>query len=228
ASRANIIEAAAGIGRQPELVVQATAAAAHWRDIPEAMREPTLQIAIDGNPELVAKTIAELRAEPKRDLRADMIQALASQRDPKGYPAALDVLLDPKLDLRETIDILTDTQTEATRALAEAFFRAHFAELMKRMPQEEVAGTLFGVINLFTEACDPARRDDIVHEITTRFGDRPGAPHVLAEMTEALDHCIANRRALEPELRGWLGGLKIPRPPADKPKAAPRKKPRGR
>jgi len=218
ASRANVVEAAAWLGRDPELVKQATAAAAHWRDIPEAMREPTLQIAIDGNPELVAKTIAELRVEPKRDLRADMIEALASQRDPKGYPAALEVLLDPKLDLRETIAILTETQSEATRALAEAFFRAHSAELMKRMPQDEVAGTLFGVVTLFTKACDPTRRDDIVHEITTRFGERPGAPHVIAEMTEALDHCIANRRALEPELRGWLGGLKIPRPTTDKPK----------
>ena len=48
-------------------------------------------------------------------------------------------------------------------------------------------------------------------------------------MTEALDHCIANRRALEPELRGWLGGLKIPRPPADKPgKHAEPKKSKGR
>jgi alanyl aminopeptidase len=227
ASRANVVMAAAGLGRDPELVKQATAAAAHWRDIPEAMREPTLQIAIDGNPELVARTILELRAEPKRDLRSDMISALAGQRDPKGYGAALEVLLDPKLDLRETIPILTDTETEATRSLAEAFFRAHFAELMKRMPQDEVAGTLFGVVNLFMSACDPVRRDELVKEVTTRFGERPGAPHVIAEMTEALDHCIANRRALEPELRGWLGGLKIPRPP-EPAKDAAKKKSKGR
>jgi len=228
ASRANVVVAAAQLGRDSELVKQATAAAAHWRDIPEAMRETTLQIALDGNPELVAKTIAELKAEPKRDLRYDMIEALASQRDPKGYPAALEVLLDPKLDLRETIPILTETQNEATRALAEAFFRAHSAELLKRMPQDEVAGTLNGVVELFTEACDPARRDEIVREITTRFGERAGAPQVIAEKTEALDHCIANRRALEPELRGWLGGVKIPRPPADTPKAQPRKRAKGR
>lgn len=228
ASRANVVIAAAQLGRDRELVEQATAAAAHWRDIPEAMREPTLQIAIDGNSELVAKTIAELRGEPKRDLRADMIEALANQRDPKAYAATLEVLLDPKLDLRETIPILTRTKSEATRALAEAFFRAHTAELEKRMPQDEVAGTLYGVVGLFTDACDPARRDEIVKEITTRFGERAGAPQVIAEKTEALDHCIANRRALEPELRGWLGGIKIPRPPVEKAKAAPRKKPRGR
>jgi hypothetical protein len=50
---------------------------------------------------------------------------------------------------------------------------------------------------------------------------------VIAEMTEALDHCIANRRALEPELRGWLGGLKIPRP-TDPAKDAAKKKSKGR
>jgi alanyl aminopeptidase len=215
-ARVNLVAAAAGHGRDPELVKQAIAAAAHWRDLPEAMREATLQIAVDGNPELAAQLVAELRTEKRRDLRSDLIWALASQYDPKSFPAALEVLLDPAVDLRETIRILTRTRSEANRALAEAFFRTHSAALLARMPQDEVAGTLGGVVRLFTNACDPARRDDIVKEITTRFGDRPGAPHVIAESTEQLDQCIASRRLLEPEIRGWLGGVKIPRPPADK------------
>ncbi|MEO6776086.1 MAG: M1 family metallopeptidase [Kofleriaceae bacterium] len=223
-ARISLVLAAGWHGRDPELVKQAIAAAAHWRDLPEAMREPALQIAVDGNPELVARLVAELRTEKRRDLRAVLITALASQRDPKAFPAALEVLLDRALDLRETIRIVTRTRSEATRALAEAFFRAHSAELIERLPQDEVAGTLSGVIRLFTAACDPARRDAIVQEITTRFGAHPGAPHVIAEATEQLDQCIATRRVLEPELRGWLGGLKLPRPPADKPKAQPRKK----
>jgi len=230
-ARVFVVMAAASHGRDLELVKQATAAVAHWRDLPEAMREPTLQIAVDGNAELATQLAGELRTEKRRDLRMDLIGALASQRDPKGFPAALDVLLDPKVDLRETIRILVRTRSEANRALAEAFLRAHDAELLARMPQDEVAGTLSGVIRLFTSACDPARRDDIVKEITTRFGDRPGAPHVIAEATEELDQCIASRRVLEPELRGWLGGVKIPRPPAEtkaEPKVKTKTKAKGR
>ncbi len=217
ASRTGLVLAAGWAGRDPDLVEQARDLASHWRDLPEASREPVLQIALDGDPALVARSIAELRAEKRHDDRYVLIRALAAQRDPKGYAQALEVTLDPALDLREAIAIMIHPPTEATRAIAEAFYRAHAGELDKRLPHDEVAGTLGGIIELFTSACDPKRHDELVREITSRFGDRPGAPHVIAEATERLDQCIARRRALEPEIRGWLGGLKIPRPSTDKP-----------
>ena len=218
-ARSELMGTAAVIGRDPELVKQAQALAAHWRDLPDASRGTVLRIAIDGDPDRVGHAIEELRAVPKRDDRNVLITTLAALRDPKSYAAALEVTLDPALDLRETERILSRSTTEATRSLAEAFFRAHAEELEKRLPKDEVAGTLRGIIHLFTNACDAKRRDELAAEVTKRFGSRPGGAHVVAEAIEQMDQCIATRAALEPEVRGWLGGVKIqkPTPKTEKP-----------
>ena len=50
----------------------------------------------------------------------------------------------------------------------------------------------------------------------TTFTDEPGGAREVRNNIEWLDQCIASRGALEPELRGWLGGVKIPRPPHGK------------
>src|SRR5664279_1831820 len=211
-SRTALMGTAAVIGRDPELVKQAQALAAHWRDLPDSSRTTVLRLAIDGDLDRVGHVIEELRAAQKRDDRNALITALALLRDPKSYAAGLEVTLDPALDLRETDRILVRSSTEATRAIAEAFFRAHGDELEKRLPNDEVSGTMYGIVHLFTNACDSKRRDDLAAEVTKRFGSRPGGAHVVAEAIEQMDQCIATRAALEPEVRGWLGGVKIQKP----------------
>jgi len=69
-----------------------------------------------------------------------------------------------------------------------------------------------GLVLQFTDACDPKRRDELATEVTTRFASQPGGARVVAQAIEEMDQCIATRAALDPEIRGWLGGVKIPRP----------------
>ena len=230
--RGRLIDAAARTGRDPELVKQAVELAVRWRDVPEGMRGSVLAIAVDANQDAFDRALAEVRTENNQALRSMLIQALGGVRDAKRYTAALQLTLDPAIDLRESGGILFGSTSEATRAIAEAFYRAHAAEIDRRMPKDEVAGGLFELMGVFTSACDPARRDAIVKEIETRFNGQPGAPRVIAQMTERLDQCITTKLALAPEVRGWLGGVKIPRPAehvkpaekrASKPKASPRK-----
>jgi len=45
-----------------------------------------------------------------------------------------------------------------------------------------------------------------------RFGAMPGSANALAQDLGEMDQCIARRQVLEPALRGWLAGLKLPRP----------------
>ena len=215
--RGQLIDAAAGIGRDPELVKQAVELAVHWRDVPEGMRASVLAIAVETNQDAFARALAAVRTEKNQALRSLLLQALGGVRDAKRYTAALQLTLDPALDLRESGRILFGSTSEATRALAEAFYREHATEIDKRMPKDEVTGGLVQLMGLFTGACAPARRDAIVAEIQKRFDGQPGAPRVIAQMTERLDQCIANKLALAPEVRGWLGGVKLPRP-ADKAK----------
>jgi cytosol alanyl aminopeptidase len=211
-SRTELMGTAAVIGRDPELVKQAQGLAVHWRDLPESSRTTVLRIAIDGDLDRVGHVIEDLRSAQKRDDRNVLITTLALLRDPKSYAAGLEVTLDPALDLRETDRILVRSSTEATRAIAEAFFRTHGDELEKRLPNDEVSGTMYGLVHVFTNACDPKRRDELAADVTKRFGSRPGGAHVVAEAIEQMDQCIATRAALEPEVRGWLGGVKIQKP----------------
>ena len=224
-SRSVLMGTAGALGRDPELVKQAQALAAHWRDLPESSRTTVLRIAIDGDPDRVGHVIEELRTAQKREDRDILISTLALLRDPKSYAAAIDVTLDPALDLRETNTILVGATTEATRAIAEAFLRTHGDELEKRLPHDEVSGAMHGIVHVFTNACDPKRRDELAAEVTKRFGARPGGAHVVAEAIEQMDQCIATRAALEPEVRGWLGGVKIQKPTVAKPEKPVEKKP---
>ncbi len=219
--RGQLVDAAARTGRDPELVKQAVELAMHWRDVPEGIRASVLAIAVDANQDAFERARAEVRIEKNQALRSQLIEALASVRDAKRYTAALQLTLDPALDLRASGRILFGSTSEATRALAEAFYREHAAEIDKRMPKDEVTGGLVELMGLFTGACEPARRDAIVTEIKSRFDGQPGAPRVIAQMTERLDQCIANKLALAPEVRGWLGGVKPPRTPEAKPKPKP-------
>src|SRR5262249_27978299 len=144
--------------------------------------------------------------------RADMIHALGRVRDPKRQEAALQLLLEPKLDFREFESLLFERHDETTRKTAEGFFRAHAGEIMKRMPLDEENGTIAGVTRLFTHACDRSRRDEIAAFVTEHFSKVPGGERLVAQAIEGMDQCIATRAVVEPELRAWLAGMKLPKP----------------
>jgi alanyl aminopeptidase len=211
-TREALVSAAAWDGRDPDLVKRAVELAGHWRDLPASIRKTVLGIAVDASPDLGAQVTRELAHEPDRGKRSEMISALANVRDPKRYQAALALMLDPKLDFRETMWMLYGGDTDATRAVAQAFYRAHEAELLRRMPKDETAGEVAGVAEIFTATCDPARRDDIADYVTHHFGSLPGGERIVKQAIEGMDQCIASRKLVEPAVRGWLGGYKIPKP----------------
>jgi alanyl aminopeptidase len=217
-TRVGLVSAAAWQGRDPDLVKRAIELAAHWRDLPAAIRGLVLEIAVDASAEIGAQVEGEVAQEKDRRKRQEMIGALSAIRDPKRYEAALALMLDPKVDFRETMWMLYGGQTEATRAVAQAFYRAHEAEIIKRMPKDETAGEVAGMAWIFTATCDAARRDDIAEYVTKHFAGMPGGERTVKQAIEGMDQCIASRKLVEPAVRGWLGGYKIPKPP--KPDAA--------
>lgn len=232
-SRSTLVSHAA-VGNDPEIIKQALEAAGHWRTLPEAERALVLSIALDHSPELAAKLVAELKAEPSRDLRATIIEAFGRTRRAETFAAILPLTLDPKVDVRELLWIFYLYGTEAARAEVEAFYRANRDALVKRMPADATAGGVYVEARIFSRGCDPKTRDQMIQGLAL-LKDRPGATRVIAQATEELDQCIATRAALEPEVRGFLGGVKIPKPAdskrpetSKKPAAAPRQKSRGK
>jgi hypothetical protein len=50
------------------------------------------------------------------------------------------------------------------------------------------------------------RRAEIVDYVNRTFAGMPGGARTVQQAIEGMDHCIARRQLVDPELRAWLGG----------------------
>lgn len=207
-TRSEVIRTVAWHGRDPKLVKQSVALAARWRDLPTAVRGLVLTIAADASPDVHAKLLHDVRGEPDRAKREDMFGALAAARDPKRVEAALELLLDSHIDIREAGWMLLATSTEATRKVAEQFVRVHKDKVLERLPKDAVTGTVGLMATLFAGSCDERLRDEARAYVTESFAKLVGGQRVIDQAFEAMDQCIASRKLLEPELHAFLAAMK--------------------
>ncbi|HEY3803333.1 MAG TPA: M1 family metallopeptidase [Kofleriaceae bacterium] len=209
ASRGELYELTAYEGRDPELQKQAIELAAHWRDLPEAMRGDILAVAVDASPEVQAKVREEAKTEKDSVKLGEELSALGRIRDPQRLEEALGAMLDPAIDFRRSMWMLSNVDV-STLGVRQAFFKAHQAALLKRLPAIDDTGTsVYAFARPFAMDCDAARRDELASYMKQTFSSIPGAPRRITQLTEGLDRCISTRKLLLPEVRGWLGGVKI-------------------
>jgi hypothetical protein len=141
-----------------------------------------------------------------------MFGALAAVRDPKRVEAALELLLDREVDIRESAWMLLGTSNEATRAVAERFVRVHQDKLLARLPNDAVTGMVGLLSTLFAGSCDEAARDEAKSYVMASFSQIVGGARVIDQSFESMDQCIASRKLLEPALRAFLSGVKLGKP----------------
>jgi hypothetical protein len=212
--RGDLVIAVGWRGRDPKVVAAAVKLADKWRDLPQSVRGEILWIAVDANPALFDKIKAEVATETDRSKRQEMLRALAGVRDTKRQSAALELVLDPKLDPRETIQMLggggfgAAGGREANLAVMQQFFRDHQDAIQKAMPQGGTASGFTRLSALFTETCDAAKRDEVVEYVNKTFAALPGGKRTVAQNVEQMDQCIERKKQLEPEVRAWLSGAK--------------------
>jgi cytosol alanyl aminopeptidase len=216
ATRNDLIRTVAWRGRDPALVAEAVKLAERWRDLPQSARGDILEIAVDARPELFDRILKEVIVERDRPKRQEMLRALAVARDPKRHAAVLQLMLDPKLDPRETLGLLFGGSvrgggggSEENLAVSQQFFRDHQAEIMKRLPRDGTSGPFARISGLFTGTCDAAQRAAITEYVKATFGSLPGGTRIITQNLEQMDQCIARRQLLEPEIRAWLSGTKV-------------------
>ena len=219
--RGELIRAVAWRAREPKLVAEAVKLADKWRDLPQSVRGQVLQIAVDADPALFERTMKEVVTEADRSKRQEMLRALASVRDPKRQTTALGLMLEAKLDARETLQMLGGGGgrgggggggEDANLEVSQAFFRDHQAAIMKSMPQDGTAGPFARLSGLFTQTCDAGKRDAVTEYVNKTFATLPGGKRIVAQNLEQMDQCIARRKQLEPEIRAWLTGAKLTTP----------------
>jgi alanyl aminopeptidase len=208
-TRSSLVGAVAWHGRDGALIAEAVRLADRWRELPHAIRGLVLKIAVDARPDLFEQIRREVVTEPDRKRRLDMIHALGQVRDPIRRRRALELVLDPKLDIRETQALLFDGSTDANRAAGRAFFRQHEQALIKRVPASGPNSSAAGFAYLFTNACKADERDAIAAYVTKTFAGLAGGPRTVKQAIEGMDQCIARRKLLETEVKAWLAGIRI-------------------
>ncbi len=211
-TRAQLVAVVVGLGRDPGLTAEAVRLASDWRQLPQAVRGSILATAVDANPELFERTLREAPTEKVQNDRQEMLGALASVRDPARHVAALGLVLDPKVDIRESMWMLFGGRDRAAQDVSRTFFREHQVAILARIPHEDTTGSATALAGVFASVCDPARRDEAVKTIHAMFDAFPGSARPLAQEEEGLDQCIARRAISLPQVRAWVGGLKLPKP----------------
>jgi hypothetical protein len=87
---------------------------------------------------------------------------------------------------------------------------------MKTMPQDGTSGPFARLSGLFTATCRADQREAVAEYVKKTFAVLPGGKRITTQNLEQMDQCIARRELLEPEIRGWLTGVKA-RPAAGAP-----------
>jgi alanyl aminopeptidase len=212
-TREGLIGAIGWTAREPALVGEAVRLAEHWRDLSPSIRGLVIKLAADARGDVFDRLVRDVASEPDRRRRDEVYRALGAVRDVARQKRALALVLDKRHDIRETIEIVLATTTDANLVVAQQFFRDNLDAIIARMPKDETTSPLAGMAaGLFTATCRADSRDAIVDYVTKTFAPMPAGERSVKQAIEAMDQCIAIRAKLEPEVRAWLGGLRLPKP----------------
>jgi hypothetical protein len=207
-ARDSLIDAVANVARDPVLTAEAVKLAGHWRELPAAIRGTVLALAAHASPAVFDRLLADVGGESNRVRRLEMLEALAGSRDLKQQNTALALILDPKLDIRDTQFVLFGAHTEANRRNAQRFVMENKDAILKRIPSDGTTQGQSWLAYVFTSSCVPERRDEIAAYVTENFAKLQGGARTVQQAIEGMDQCIARHKLIEPGIRSWLAGEK--------------------
>jgi hypothetical protein len=209
--RQALVEDVAQDGEQKELIDQAGKLARAWladhRAVEPGMLGPVLHVAAEfGDRNLFDGLKAAARAETDQRTRETLIGALGAFRDPAIAKAALALLLTNDFDVRESFYGLLygPLSYRETRALPFEFVKNNLDALLARLPREVGEDFAAGLPEVGRAFCDPGHRAEVQAFFEERVKQYSGGPRNLTQTLESIDVCIARKKALEPELSGFL------------------------
>jgi hypothetical protein len=134
-------------------------------------------------------------------LRADLARALAAAPQPARLEAALALLLDASLDIRDTFTILTSAVgREDTRPTAEAFAFTNVDALLARLPGD--TGTQ--LVNVLIGGCDLAAAESHRALVEEKLGALRGARRRIDQAFERVSQCDARKKVVVPALEAFF------------------------
>jgi alanyl aminopeptidase len=209
--RQRLVPFVATVGEQKELIEEADKLARKWlvdrSAISPDMAGQVLRTAARfGNRDLFDRMHETAVKEKDRQRRQRLIVALGAFRDPKIAQAGLQLLLSKEFDPREGFFALLfgGLGNPETRELPFQFLKQNIDRLLELLPRE--VGEDYAANFPFAGAafCDASHRADVEAFFQDRVKNYSGGPRNLAQVLEGIDLCIAERKALGPELAAFL------------------------
>ncbi|HVO13373.1 MAG TPA: M1 family metallopeptidase [Vicinamibacteria bacterium] len=209
--RRSLLTAAAGLGRDRQLQAQAVELARRWLEDPAAadpdMIETALSIAAgSGDRALVERLRSEALRETDRQRREKLLQVLGSVRDPALASEVLALVLDPRIDARESIDLLWALSAgRETRRLAFDYVVANREAITARLPTGMLSPTAYLPL-MVAGLCTAQERREVTAFFAAPAVAAATSPRVLAQALERIDQCVAARDAQQASLATFLDG----------------------
>lgn len=210
--RASLVPFVAVYGNDSALQAEARHLADLWlrtrQGIDPGMLNPVLTTAaFGGDRTLFDALLRALHDTQDRHLRNSLIDALSSFRDPALAQAAMQLVLQPDFDPRESLALLSPAvDTPQLEKLPFAFVQAHYEELVKRMPVgggSDGRTRLLGVARGFCDEDSRQRFDGFFRERARQF---VGGPRAFAQRDESIRLCEAKKAAQIGDLAQFLRG----------------------
>ena len=208
--RASMVPFVAVVGDDRALQAEARRLAEGWlrdrKGINSEMLSAILSTAAhSGDRALFEAMLREFKKSQDRRTRAALIGAIGSFSDPALAQAAMQLLLAPDLDIRETEALLYGPlSSPQTERLPFAFVQANYDRLVSRLPS---GGDFDGRTQLLAVGaglCDAASE----REFEKFFGERAkqyiGGPRVYAQRVESIHVCEARKAAEVADIAAFL------------------------
>ena len=199
--RAGLVPFVAREGDDRALQAEARRLSLGWLDnrkgVDADMLRPVLTTAaFTAGQDFFDRLLVELKKTQDRHERGAILAALRGFRDPKIVEQALGLLLRPEFDVRETANmIFSGLEEPETQSLPFEFLKAHYDEVLKRLPREgdfDAAAMLPFVGDPF---CDESSRRAYVDFFQNRANGYLGGPRNYAQVLEGIHLCEAQRAA---------------------------------
>jgi cytosol alanyl aminopeptidase len=208
--RPQLVRPVATWGGDRELAAQAQALTEKWMADhsavdPNMLNAVLATTAFYGDKAVSDRFLSELKKTQDKQIRQSLLMAMNAFRDRAAIEAGMNALINGDVPFIEGLRLLFNGQQEAaTRKLPLEFVKAHWDEVLARMPTG--GGFDFGSVlpQVGRSYCDAESRDELKSFFQPRVEKFVGAPRALDQTIEAIDLCIANKAAQSPSVAAFL------------------------
>jgi alanyl aminopeptidase len=212
--RAELLPLVAEVGGDPVLLLKARGLALEWLaqagkpGKPGAQSElggmlgQILKAAAYGGDQMVfdAFIAAAAKTHSNSD-RDEILGALGAVADPALREQAFGLVLSPRFDARESVEVFsTASERPDNGPAAQQFIRAHYAAIVARLPDNYGAS----LARLGHGLCTKPERDAFQGFFSARVLKIPGGARNMAQALEDIDICVATGQAREAGVREYF------------------------